>query len=96
MNKINFNGFASEEQYEAVMEIIKNEIDNCCYATLKVECDSENEVVIIYVDDYVVFVEPSDGVFEVKTSDYVLGREELCVIKTIEDIYEDIFYEMED
>lgn len=95
-NKKTFNGFASEEQYEAVMEIIKNEIDDCCYDTLKVECDSENEVVIIYVDDYVVFIEPCDGVFEVKTSDNLLGREELCVIKSIDDIYEDIFNEMED
>ena len=95
MEEKNFNGFASEEQYEAVLEIVKNEIDDLC-DTLMVKYDSENEVVIIYVDDYVVFVEPCDGVYEVKTSDNVLAREELYVIKSIEDIYEDIFNEMED
>lgn len=96
MNKKHFNGFASEEQYEAVLEIIKNEIDNCCYDTLMIEYDSEYETITIYVDDYVVFIEPCDGVYEVKTSDNSLGREELCVIKSIDDIYEDIFNEMED
>lgn len=56
MNKKTFNGFASEEKYEAVLKIVKNEIDSLC-DTLMVKYDKDSKQVELWVDDYLIDVE---------------------------------------
>lgn len=56
MEEKNFNGFASEAQYEAVLEIVKNEIDSLC-DTLMVKYAKDFKQVELWVDDYLIDVE---------------------------------------
>lgn len=88
--EINFNGFASEEQYEAVMEIIKNEIDDMC-DTLQLEFDDSWGILTIYVDDYIVSLNYFDGVCSVQLSDNVMEKYQLIVIMALDKITSDIF-----
>ena len=94
MTKNTFNGFASEEQYEAVLEIIKNKIDNYCYYFM-VEYGYDDvttyENVIITVDDYVVYITPSDGVYKATFSDTTATESEIFVMKMIDNISDKIF-----
>ena len=97
MNNKKFNGFASEAQYEAVMEIIKNEIDDYC-DTLMVQYDEDCNIITIYVDDYVMDVDRFDGMFNVswqKGKKY-LGENEVTVIKRINYLTAKIFETIED
>lgn len=62
MDNKKFNGFASEAQYEAVLEIIKNEIDSMC-DTLMVTYYEDHKVVKVCVDDKSYSMDKFDGVF---------------------------------
>lgn len=94
MNKKTFNGFASEAQYEAVMEIIKNRID----------CDTlmidyyENNVVRVFVDDKIYRINKYDGVveIEVKPDSPYVSYEYLLILYCLDKLSSKIFETIED
>lgn len=89
-----FNGFASEEQYEAVMKIIKTKID----------CDTlmidyyENNVVRVFVDDKIYRINKYDGVveIEVKPDSPYVSYEYLLILYCLDKLSSKIFETIED
>ena len=85
MEHKNFNGFASEEQYEAAMNIIKNAIDEYT-STVMVEKKKTSIAVTIWTktNQYMVrYWMDSDGVFRVDVDGNCMASEECKIFAAL-------------
>lgn len=62
MGKNKYNGFASEEQYEAVMSIVKEVIEDYYDSLDYFSVNYENGGIVVYIDDFVVALDYLDGI----------------------------------
>ena len=97
MEQKNYNGFASEEQYEEAMNIIKNAIDEYT-STVMVEKKKTSIAVTIWTktNQYMVrYWMDSDGVFRVDVDANCMASEECKIMVAINEKAGEIFKVME-
>ena len=93
MAKKEFNGFATEEQYKAVKDIIVDEIDDYT-STIMVNKKSTSIEVTIWTktNQYLVrYWMDGDGVFRVDLDDKCMASEECKILVALDDCSREIF-----
>ena len=93
MEHKNFNGFASEEQYEAAMNIIKNAIDEYA-STIMVEKENGSIKVYIYTmaaGYWAKYWMDKNGVFRVDLDDNCMASEECKIMVALNECADDVF-----
>ena len=89
MNK-NYNGFATEEQYKAVRDIIFKEIDGIELNTIMIEVDVETDL----GHQLTYYMDARNGVFYVRTDIENFPSVECKVMAALNGVTKEIFREV--